>query len=105
MWELILGGGVAVALIEVAERIILRIADKRGSRRGKVEFQIEALEKGQRALLRERIRCLCRLHIAVGEIGFSDRDDLISMHEAYHSLGGNGNLDVEMENITKLRSV
>lgn len=105
MWELILGGGVAVALINVAERIILGIADKRGQHRTATDRQIEALERGQRALLRERIRCLCRMHISAGEIAFGDRDDLIAMHDAYHGLGGNGNLDAEMDNIMKLRSV
>ena len=67
------------------------------------EQKIEALELGQRAILRDRIRYLCRVYIAAGSIAYIDREDLIAMNEAYHKLGGNGNLAAEVEIVMKLR--
>lgn len=96
MLETILGGGLAAALIITLEKFGEFLIDRFGKKKSATEIALLAL-------LRERIRYLCRVHIAAGEISFSDREDLISMHAAYHKLGGNGNLDCEMGEITKLR--
>ena len=96
MWETILGGGLAAALVITVEKFAEFLIERFGKKKSATEVALLAL-------LRERIRYLCRVHIAAGEISYSDREDLLSMHGAYHSLGGNGNLDIEMDNISKLR--
>lgn len=96
MWETILGGGLAAALIITVEKFAEFLMDRYGKRKSATEIALLAL-------LRERIRYLCRVHIAAGEISYSDREDLLQMHGAYHCLGGNGNLDCEMSEIMKLR--
>jgi hypothetical protein len=101
----LLGGGVAVAVIELLREIITRLIDRFGKKKSVIEKRIEALELGQRAVLRDRIRFLCRVYIAAGEISYIDREDLLVMHEAYHRLGGNGNLDAEMGAVMKLKCV
>ena len=41
-------------------------------------------------------------YIRAGDIDIDDREDLIKMHEVYHNLGGNGNLNALMETILDL---
>ncbi len=96
MMETILGGGLAAALIITLEKFAEFLIDRFGKKRSATDIALLAL-------LRERIRYLCRVHIAAGVISYSDREDLMQMHDAYHKLGGNGNLDCEMGEIMKLR--
>ena len=97
MWETILGGGLAASLIITIEKFAEFLISRYGKKKSTTEIAL-------RALLRERIRYLCKVHIAAGEISYTDRGDLISMHDVYHNeLGGNGNLDAEMDEVMKLK--
>lgn len=63
----------------------------------------DGLEAGVRILLYDRIKHLCLKYCEVGYISSGDYEDLIKMHQVYHSsLHGNGFLDSEMANVGKL---
>ena len=99
MWETILGGGLAATAIITVEKLAEFLIGLFSKKKSTTEIAL-------RSLLRERIRYLCRVHIAAGEITYIDRGDLIEMHKAYHDeLGGNGNLDAEMNEVMKLKCI
>lgn len=64
--------------------------------------KINALVAGQKYILLDRIQYLARAYIRDGEISFDDRRRLHQMHDAYHNLGGNGDLDTLMEQVDEL---
>lgn len=102
MWETILGGGLAATLVVTIEKFIEFLI----THFGKNSRKKSTTEIALRAILRERIRYLCRVHIAAGQITYADREDLIAMHDVYHDeLGGNGNLDPEMAEVMKLKCI
>lgn len=67
-----------------------------------IQEHLKAITHASKVNMHDRIKYLCRSHIESGEITFDDREDLIVMHEAYKSLGGNGHLDVLMKEVNKL---
>ena len=110
----VLTGGVIVAIIEGVREFLTwrrnrkavledRQALNSDKRLEKVERQVEALVESQKYILYDRIRFLGQSYIADGEIDFDDRRILNDMHRAYHSgLGGNGDLDILMNEVNKL---
>ena len=117
---------VLVALIALAGNIALWVLNWRAKKTDKVEElagqvssladKVEKLTEtvsglsglsetyadGLRVSLHDRLRYLGQLHIRAREIDLDDRANLIQMHDAYHALGGNGNLDALMHQIEKL---
>lgn len=51
------------------------------------------LREGVRVLLYDRIKYLCKKAIKAGGITSDQLEDILSMHNVYHDLGGNGFLD------------
>lgn len=121
----LLGGGVAVAVIEAIKEAFVwrrnrkaqmedRAEDKADM---KTEERIKALEadvsdiktmmaslvESQKNVLFDRIQYLCRRYISEGEIDFDDRRGLNALHHSYHDgLGGNGDLDALMDSARAL---
>lgn len=61
---------------------------------------------GVRQLLYDRIKYLCKEHIARGYIASNDLEDLSRMHKIYHDdLDGNGFLDDLMLEVRKLKII
>lgn len=61
------------------------------------------LEAGVRILLYDRIKHLCNKYIEQGWISTDAYEDLLHMHEVYHtSLKGNGFLDDKMSRVKQL---
>lgn len=61
------------------------------------------VSKAVRMVLKDRIRYLCEKYIAQGWVYASDLEDLLNMHECYHTdLGGNGFLDAFMNKVKAL---
>lgn len=60
------------------------------------------LMKGMMALLLDRLQHLCKAYIDDGAVDLDDRRRLHIMHECYHKLGGNGDLDTLMHSVDKL---
>lgn len=64
---------------------------------------IAALTVGVRIILMDRIRYLGQKYLEEGEVDFDDRRLLNQMHSVYHNtLGGNGDLDILMEEVDDL---
>jgi len=117
---------VLVALIALVGNIVLWVLNWRSKKSDKVEELTEQVSTlagevkkltdkvsdlsglsetyadGLRVSLHDRLRYLGQLHIRAREIDLDDRANLIQMHDAYHALGGNGNLDALMHQIEKL---
>ena len=67
-----------------------------------LEEKVDRLSIGQKSILHDRIKWLGMGYVAAHCIDIDDRRDLIEMHKAYHANGGNGNLDMLMEEVEKL---
>lgn len=121
----LLGGGVAVTIIEgIKEAIAWRrnrkaLQEDRAAENEekKTEERISNLEsdvseikalasalvESQKNILFDRIQYLCRRYISEGNIDFDDLRGVNNLHHSYHDeLGGNGDLDVLMEQVRKL---
>ena len=62
-----------------------------------------AVSKAVRMVLKDRIRYLCEKYITQGWVYASDLEDLLKMHECYHTdLDGNGFLDAFMNKVKTL---
>lgn len=57
---------------------------------------------GVRMILYDRIKWLGKSYIAKGGISTEELEDLVKMHDIYHSLGGNGFLDAIMDSVKAL---
>lgn len=100
---------VIVAIIEFVKFILTRIFhkhDKKDERQSDFEEQVNkkftALGSALQMSLRNEIRQLCRRYIHDGEIDYDERGDLFELHQAYHNLGGNGNLDADINTVKDL---
>ena len=107
-------GGVIVAIIEgVREWLNFRRSRKAKKednadlnteeRLKNVETKVDALIKGQKYMLYDRIRFLGHAYISEKEIDFDDRRILNDMHSVYHNeLEGNGDLNILMKEVNRL---
>ena len=102
VWAPILTGSSAAALVTMLGALLTRWIDHRAGRRNDTDRRLSVLEVGLRSILRDRIRYLGKSYLRQGRIDLDDRDDLIAMHDAYHALGGNGNLDLIMQAVKAL---
>lgn len=65
--------------------------------------ELSAIEEAIRYILYDRIRYLGGSFLRSEEIDFDDRRNLNNMHSVYHEkLGGNGDLDILMDEVNKL---
>lgn len=122
--QLLLTGATAAALVKLLDNVIqwklgrkAKKEDKASEHEEKEEAQREqeidqwrdstdrkivALVEGQKCILLDRIQYLGRCYLRDGEVDFDDRRRLHQMHDAYHGLGGNGDLDELMADINDL---
>lgn len=121
----ILGGGVAVAIIEAVKEAIAWRRNRKAAKEDRVEEKKEkqfeerltgleeevsdmkkmmaALVDSQKNILFDRIQYLCRRYIADGEIDFDNLRGLNALHNSYHNgLDGNGDLDALMKQVHSL---
>ena len=113
VWEVIIASGIIGLVFSFAQQVTMwklnRKADKEDKAELNIEERIKALEAkvdglsiGQKSILHDRIKWLGMGYVAAHCIDIDDRRDLIEMHKAYHANGGNGNLDMLMEEVEKL---
>lgn len=120
-WQYLLTGAAGAAIIKLIDNIIqwkLARKAKQEDRaddnmtkyredtrlwRADVEKKIQALSTAQMVSLLDRIQYLCKSYIRDGEVDFDDRHRLHQMHEAYHALGGNGDLNSLMQEVDELK--
>ena len=62
-----------------------------------VKDALEAQSEAQRASMEERIRYLVSHFHKQGTITLMEKANLVDMHKRYVGIGGNGNLDTEMD--------
>lgn len=75
----------------------------RGQEISEVQKKVDALFIANRILLYDRIKHLAKTHIARQSISSEELEDLINMHECYHTtLSGNGFLDDLMSQVRHL---
>lgn len=121
----ILGGGVAVAIIEAVKEAIAWRRNRKAVKEDRVEEKKEkqfeerltgleeevsdmkkmmaALVDSQKNVLFDRIQYLCRRYIADGEVDFDNLRGVNALHNSYHNgLGGNGDLDALMKQVQSL---
>lgn len=72
------------------------------SKEKKEDARIEALVNAQKVSMIDRVRYLGKCYIDKGCINLDDKENLKEMHKAYKGLGGNGHLDLVMEEVEKL---
>ncbi|MDL2273970.1 hypothetical protein LJC34_05470 [Oscillospiraceae bacterium OttesenSCG-928-G22] len=87
----LISSGAAAALVSFLNNIIMRRLDRRDS-----------LRAGMMTILFDRIRYLGNAYLEDGAVDFDDRRNLHKMHEVYKQLGGNGDLNVLMDEVNKL---
>lgn len=113
VWELIVASGVIGLLFGFAQQLTMWFLNRHAAKEDKAELNIaqrmadlekkvDGLSVGQKSILHDRIKWLGMAHVNAHCIDIDDRRDLIEMHKAYHANGGNGNLDMLMEEVEKL---
>lgn len=116
----VLTGGAAAAGVKLLDNLIqwglarrAAVKDKAAEIHKKTEAEkeqeltdvkktVQHLASGQMIILHDRIKYLGRCYIKDCEIRLDDREDLLKMHDAYHLLGGNGNLDALIDDVLDL---
>lgn len=121
----LLTGATAAAVIKLIDNLIQWHLNRRAKKQDKAEAEAEAREKkeqsdekewkkhtdemiadlmvGVRVILMDRIRYLGQRYVQDEEVDFDDRHLLHEMHSVYHNiLGGNGDLDILMEEVNNL---
>lgn len=106
---LLLTGAAGAAVIKLADNVIMWALNRKAKREESedeeedaVHKQLKALSTGQKVILLDRIQYLGQCYIFEGAIDFDDRRRLHQMHDAYHTLGGNGDLNTLMETVDHL---
>jgi hypothetical protein len=98
----LLGGSAVAALINQ----IFETVRERRRRKEKLEDSesedIKIIKAGLKSLMLDRIRYVGQQYIKIGAIDFDDRKILNDMHTSYHNLGGNGDLDLLMQEVNAL---
>jgi hypothetical protein len=105
----LLTGGAAAGLIKLIDGVIQAGMSKRGETLKDLKETLNVLCKdvamvthGQRVLFHDRIIFVCKSYLEAGSISLAERESLIEMHNQYHAIGGNGNLDLLMVQINEL---
>ena len=93
-FELILGfvGGSGITAI------ILAILQRKWAKEDKQSAVVNALK----VLMIDRVRYLGGYHIKAHGITLDDKETLLEKHQAYRQLGGNGHLDMIMDEVNHL---
>ena len=108
---ILLSGTAGAALIKMIEGIIQYFLGRKAKKEDKAEEKAEKqaadqetelnmlkteivhLKAGMRVMMLDRIQYLCKSYIKDGYVDYDDRRRLHLMHEGYHDVGGNGDLD------------
>lgn len=92
----------AVKADREAEKAVIDCAS-RGAEIAAVGKRVDALYTASRLQMYDRIKYLGKSYISKGSITAEDLEDIIAMHNCYHTdLGGNGFLDNLMEQVKHL---
>lgn len=82
--------------------IIVALLGRRWAKQDRQDDRLTALVAAQKVLMIDRVRYLGQCYINQGGISLADKENLLEMHKAYQSLGGNGHLDTIMAEVDEL---
>ena len=97
----ILGAGIGSGVMA----IVLACLQRKWQKADKADSRIDALVSAQKVLMIDRVHYLAERYIEKGEISLSQKETIQEMYHAYKALGGNGHLDLAMEEIAHLEVV
>lgn len=104
-----LSGAAGAAIIKLLDGIVqfslqryAKKKDKGEEKKTEIEKKIDAIADCVMAQSLDRIQYLCKCHIKEGSIDMDDLRRLHIMHEKYHAIGGNGDLDKLIEQVNNL---
>ena len=66
------------------------------------DTRIDALVSAQQVMMVDRVRHLGQDYIKAGCISLPDKENIHAMYDAYKALGGNGHLNMVMEEVDRL---
>lgn len=78
--------------------LILALLQRKWAKDDKRDAMVEALK----VMMIDRVRYLGQCYVGRGEIALVDKETLAEMHRAYKALGGNGHLDMIMDEVEAL---
>lgn len=90
----ILGAGIGSGLMVIVQMILQRKWQK--------EDRTDARVAALKLLMIDRARSLAQTYLNRGYISLEEKEDILEMHTVYKSLGGDGHLDVIMDEIRAL---
>ena len=99
---LVLTGAVGAAGVKMFESIVLWWLSRRAAQEDTEDAEITALKAALQVILADRLQYLCRCYIRDGSVNYDDRRRLHKMHDAYHGVGGNGDLNTLMQAVDAL---
>ena len=78
--------------------IILAVLQRKWAKEDKQSAVVNALK----VLMIDRVRYVGGCHFRAKGITLDDKETLLEMHQAYRQLGGNGHLDMIMDEVNRL---
>ena len=97
---LLLSGAAGAAVIKLLDGVVQWVLQRRAKRQDdgevhktEMEKRIEAIADCMMVSMLDRIQYLCKCYIKDGSVDVEDLRRLHIMHEKYHAVGGNGDLD------------
>lgn len=100
LWFLILSGGVGAAIIKLFDGLLQFALQRRAKKsdagakhKSETDKRLDAIQDCMMVSMLDRIQYLCKCYIKDGCIDVEDRRRLHIMHQKYHGVGGNGDLD------------
>lgn len=102
-------GAAGAALIKLIDGIIQHRLNRKAKKeddaedkKDAIDIKIDNMTNCMRIMMLEHIQDLCERYIKAGEINIHALRRLHIMHEAYHSVNGNGDLDDLMLKVDEL---
>ena len=106
---LLLSGAFGAAVIKLLDGVVQFLLQRRakrqdqgGGQKTEMERRIDAMADCLMASTMDRIQYLCKCYIKDGCVDVEDLRRLHIMHEKYHNLGGNGDLNNLIEQVDNL---
>lgn len=85
--------------------VVVVCLQRKWAKQDKQDARVDALVAANKVLLIDKVRYLGKSYIADGEIHLEDKENLQEMYAAYKGLGGNGHLDMVMDEVNHLKVV
>ena len=85
--------------------VVIALLQRKWAKQDKHDERVDALVTANKVLMIEKVRSLGKKYIATGEIHLEDKENIQEMYAAYKALGGNGHLDMVMEEVKHLKVI